>query len=148
MTARKSAPYSAGNRPISLNRTVIADGAKTALKAKGWKKRGFTWIKKCDDEIMIVIDLQGSLYDNDTFYINTGVYIIPLGSREIPKISDCHMRQRINTPVGSADFFVRIADKWEEWYGGSERVRKKYSENNIPEFTDKRVFSYFGGVIF
>ena len=93
-----------------------------------------------------MINLQGSQFDKNTFYVNTGVYIIPLGNKDIPSISDCHMMQRIDSPVNSAEFFVSIADKFDEWYGSSEKTRKKYSENKLLEFTDKRVFSYFSGL--
>ena len=131
---------------LSVSREDITNGAKAALKEKGWRKRNFSWTKKCDGEIILVINLQGSQFDKNTFYVNTGIYIIPLGNKAVPSIADCHMRQRINSPVNSPGLFVGIADKFDEWYGSSEKTRKKYSENKLLEFNDKRIFSYFSGL--
>lgn len=62
-----------------------------------------------------------------------------LGIKEIPSISDCHLRERVSTPINEADMFIRIVDRWEDWYGSTDKIREKVFEGRMPMMTDRRV---------
>ncbi len=117
--------------------------SKELLKKMGYKKRNTTWVKKVDEEIFIVVNIQGSQFDKSDFYINLGVYIRPLGNKEMPAISDCHLSERINADIDLNSLFEGIVKKWEEWYGTSEAIYARALTGKMPMFTDKRVYGYF-----
>lgn len=116
--------------------------AKKLLKDKGFKKKNLTWIKYNDD-VGIIVNIQGSQYDIDSFYVNLGVYIKSLGSKEFPNISDCHLQERVNVQIKNIAFFMSVIDKWEEWYGTADNIRVKINEGKMPMLTDKKIFAYF-----
>lgn len=121
----------------------LAAAVKTYMKEKGYKKRGTTWTKRTDDEISLVVNIQGSQYDKEQYYINLGIYVHALGTKGQPSISDCHMRERINTPVDTAELFCGIADKWEEWYGTYNKIYERVLQGKMPQLTAKNVYAYF-----
>lgn len=127
---------------MSIEKKDLICEAKKLLKDKGFKKRNLTWIKYNDD-IGIVVNIQGSQYDTDGFYVNLGVYIKSLGIKEFPSISDCQLQERVNVQIKNTAFFISVIDKWEEWYGTADNIRIKISEGKMPMLTDKKVFAYF-----
>lgn len=65
-----------------------------------------------------------------------------LGIKEIPSISDCHLRERVSTPINESDMFIRIVDRWEDWYGSTDKIREKVFEGRMPMMTDRRVYGF------
>lgn len=120
---------------------LIYDATKL-LKDKGFKKKNLTWVKYNDD-IGIVVNIQGSQYDTESFYINLGVYIKSLGTKGFPNISDCQLQERVNVQIKNTDFFINVIDKWEEWYGTTDKIRARINEGKMPILTDKKIFAYF-----
>lgn len=115
---------------------------KQLLKDNGYKKRNLTWVKYNDD-IGIVVNIQGSQYDVDSYYVNLGVYIKPLGNKEFPSISDCQLQERVNVQIKDTIFLMNIIDKWTAWYGTSDKIRKKINEGKMPMLTDKKIYAYY-----
>lgn len=126
-----------------MTKEELVSGAKKFMKNKGYKKRNTTWVKQADDDIFVVVNIQSSQYDKSIFYINLGVYISSLGSKEIPSIHDCHMSERVNTSVDSTSVFENIVEKWEQWYGSQSAIYEKVIERKMPMFTNKQVYGYF-----
>lgn len=125
-----------------MTKEELVSGAKQYMKNNGYKKRNTTWVKKCGD-ISVVVNIQSSQFDKEIFYINLGVYICSLGSKEFPLISDCHMMERVDTPVRSVDFFEQIVDKWEQWYGTRSGIYNSLIEGKKPMLISKQAYSYF-----
>jgi len=71
---------------------------KPLLKKKGFRKRGGTWWRHLDDFIQVV-NIQGSQWSKN-FYINLGIYIRELGSKEWPAEPECHIRHRLESIYG------------------------------------------------
>lgn len=126
-----------------ITKEELTTAAKPCMKEKGYKKRSTTWTKKADDEISLVVNIQGSQYNKADFYINLGIYIHALGTKEQPSISDCQMRERINTPVDTVDLFCSIVDKWEDWYGTYPKIYERVLQGKTPQLTAKNVYAYF-----
>ena len=128
---------------MGITKSELVSEIKPLLKNMGYKKRNTTWIKKSDDNISIVVNIQGSQYDKEDHYINLGVYINDLGTKEIPSILDCHLMERVRTDIDSAQMMIKIVEKWEDWYGTHDRIRGKISEQKMPMMTQKNVYAYF-----
>lgn len=128
---------------MGITKSELVSEIKPLLKNMGYKKRNTTWLKKSDDNIIIVVNIQGSQYDKEDHYINLGVYINDLGTKEIPSISDCHLMERVRADVDSAQMMINVVEKWEDWYGTCDRIRGKISEHKMPMMTQKNVYEYF-----
>lgn len=125
-----------------MTKDELVLGAKQYMKEKGYKKRNTTWVKK-DEDISVVVNIQSSQFDLGNFYINLGVYICSLGNKDFPSISDCHMLERINIAVTSVDSFIKIVDKWEQWYGTKSKIYENLLAGKKPMITVKQVYTYF-----
>ncbi|MCH5348276.1 MAG: DUF4304 domain-containing protein [Oscillospiraceae bacterium] len=128
---------------MGITKSELVSEIKPLLKNMRYKKRNTTWVKKSDDNISIMVNIQGSQYDKEDFYINLGVYINDLGTKEIPSISDCHLMERVRADVDSAQMMIKVVEKWEDWYGTCDRIRGKISEQKMPMMTQKNVYAYF-----
>lgn len=87
------------NRKLS---TVL----NTELKSHGFTKKGSTWYLK-KDEIISVLNLQKSNYDN-TFFLNIGFWLLKIEDIDTPKQERCHVLSRASSlwPDGNP----RVAD--------------------------------------
>lgn len=124
-----------------MDKAVLISEAAPVLKEMGYKKRGSTWAKYSGD-IVIVVNIQGSQFDSSGFYVNLGVYVIPLGAEKFPCISRCHMQERVQQEIKSTDFFIDVVKRWEEWYGSPERIRERIVQGKLPMLMDRRLAGY------
>jgi hypothetical protein len=67
------------------------------MKGLGFVKSGNRWSRTCEKAIQ-VINLQGSNWGKQ-YYVNLGLYFINVGSIEIPKENQCHIRCRLSALV-------------------------------------------------
>lgn len=125
-----------------IPKAELVNELKLSLKSKGYKKKNLTWVK-FNDDVAVVVNIQGSQYDTNDYYVNLGVYIKPMGSKEVPCISDCHLRERVDVRIKSTALLISIIDKWAEWYGTADRIREKINEDRMPMLTDKKIYAYF-----
>lgn len=130
---------------MKMDKETLISEITPQLKAMGYKKRNSTWIKQSDPEaeLFVVLNIQGSQYDKNDYYVNLGVYIKALGQKSTPTcITDCQMQERITVDINSSELFRKIIEKWEDIYGLYARVYDKALENDLPKLTDKRLYSY------
>jgi hypothetical protein len=80
---------------------VLESAIHGVLKPQGFTKKGATW-RRVSNEIISVLNLQKSQWGDD-YYINVGVFIKSVGSREDPRKHDCHIRGR---PTPSPDGYA------------------------------------------
>lgn len=127
----------------NMDLNQLTEKIKNPLKEMGYKKHNYTWVKKNDDEICIIVNFQRSQYGG-SFYMNLGIYINSLGIKQFPNIclADCQMQERINITREKPELFIQIVKKWEEWYGSYELIREKALSRKMPMMTDKRVYTY------
>jgi len=79
------------------------------LKANGFRKAGATWRKSCADAICVV-NLQGSQWGSNDFYVNLGVYFTALGNNASPTEYRCHVRARLDSLVPDPRGLDRMLD--------------------------------------
>ncbi len=108
------------------------------LKKEGYSKRQQTWHKENED-LVIIFNIQNSMYDREKYYINLGIIIKEIRSNEYKTycLPACHIIERIpemtNTGhVFTAEELINILKKWEEWYGTLRNLRIKAIENKLP----------------
>lgn len=78
-----------------------------SLKACGFKKTGATWHRP-DEDTICVVNLQGSQWSSEIFYINLGVYFKALGKENRPSENRCHIRVRLDNLVPDARSLDRM----------------------------------------
>lgn len=131
---------------MKINKEKLISEIISPLKANGYKKRSTTWVKSSDlkNGIFTIINIQGSQFDKNDYYVNLGVYIQALGEKSAPScISDCHMQQRITSEINSSELFLQVIEKWESYYGSYDHIYERVLMNKMPMLTDKRLSSYF-----
>jgi hypothetical protein len=74
----------------------VAKEIAPVLRAEGFRKKGRSWHRATDDVIQ-VINLQGSQWSTEEFYCNLALYIKALGDLETPPEYTCHIRRRVDT---------------------------------------------------
>jgi hypothetical protein len=77
---------------MSDARKILEERIASVLKPLGYSKRGATWHRD-QGNVISVVNLQKSQWGDD-FYLNLGVYLKQLGTKERPAASECHVRCR------------------------------------------------------
>jgi len=75
-------------------KSEIIPALKVALKEKGFKKIRNYWYKS-QNEMTYYLNVQGSAYCTDNFYVNLGVVLSPFQGK-IPPIYEWDIRRRIH----------------------------------------------------
>jgi hypothetical protein len=116
-----------------LSKEELIERLKPVLKEQGFKKTKTTW-RKSVDGLVLVLNVQGSQWSKEDYYINLGVYIQELGPRENPTENICH----IQTRVEENQEFESLVDEvlgWFERYGDLAKLRTLKSQNSLPAMT-------------
>ena len=94
-------PAMAGTRSRSMSEATrqLVNYFGPNLKAAGFRKSSRqTWhLQK--DEVVLVVNIQGSQWGNQA-YVNLAVYLRALGGEVQPSLSHCHILQRLELLVG------------------------------------------------
>jgi hypothetical protein len=79
----------------TLSQEQLTDCLKPVLKQQGFKKNKTTW-RKTTDDLVYVLNIQGSQWSKEDYYINVAIYIKALGTEINPTEYRCHIRSRID----------------------------------------------------
>lgn len=123
-----------------LSKEELVERLKLVLKEHGFKKTKWTW-RKSTDGLALVLNVQGSQWSNDDYYINLGVYIQELGPKESPSENICHIQARIEE---DQEFDSLVADvlSWFERHGDLANLRDLKSQNSLPAMTMMAAHEY------
>ena len=120
------------------NKEKIIEELIPLLKKEGYLKRRQTWYKESDD-LVIVFNVQNSQYDRDAYYVNLGIIIKKIETQDYKTycLDACHIVERVanNGHIFTAEEYISILRKWEEWYGTLPKLREKAIENRLPRQT-------------
>lgn len=76
---------------------IIHDAISAAAQVAGFSKKGTYWYAERGESILLITP-QKSQYGQH-FFLNLGVFFHELGSKQWPKISDCHLQSRLENVV-------------------------------------------------
>ena len=108
-----------------------------SIKAKnrGYKKAGLTWYKDKDD-LTVVLSIQKSRFDPETWFYNYGICLHGISSGKHHTSSACQIRYTVDcTPDGVAlnpDDIVSLLEKWEAMYGNLNLLRIRAVQGKLP----------------
>lgn len=127
-----------------LFKEMLKDYLAPQLKNAGFKKKGQTWNRPVNDELVHVINVQKSGWSDSeeiSFTVNMGLFVRPvyqiIWNREASKIiaeSDCFPRFRIGRLPGKTagkDIWWELHDRLELSSVGNE-IAKKIEEDGLP----------------
>jgi len=89
-----------------------------------------TWHKEISD-IILVFNIQRSQWGFE-FYINVGVYIKALGSKNKPPEYRCHIRSRVNHSGRTAEDLLKDVFDWFDTYDSVSKLRHFAKEDKLP----------------
>ena len=130
-----------------LTKEELVAGLAVLLKEKGCRKNRQTWSRK-KEGLTLVLNIQNSQWDKETYYINLGVHLDALDpDRKTVCFSNCQIVQSI--PACDADGkqyppekVSAIFDLWDEWYGTLEKLRNRATNNQMPTVTSAEAWTY------
>jgi hypothetical protein len=99
----------------------IVDAATAFGKEHGFRKKYRTWWRR-QEETIAVYNVQGSAW-GPQFYINVGLWLLPLEETESPAIEWCHIRTRLGTLIERAVGIDQLLDLSSD-IPDTERTRK------------------------
>jgi hypothetical protein len=114
----------------TLSKEQLIECFKYVLKQQGFKKTKTTW-RKTTDDLVFVLNVQGSQRSSEDYYINVAIYIKALGTEENPAEYRCHIRDRIDHDKPFETIHKEVLD-WFERHGDIERLRALKQQNNLP----------------
>ena len=112
-----------------MNKTELLDQLKIELKRHGFRKNRTTW-RKDFGEVIAVLNVQTSQWDNDDYFINLGVYLKCLGDNESPTEFKCHVRTRLEHEMKHIDITVTEALKWFKERSTISLIRDRAKEDS------------------
>lgn len=74
---------------------VVAQSLDSVLREHGFTRRKKTWYRR-EEETILLVNLQKSDVGED-FYINLGILIRRLSENPAPKVSECHIMERLES---------------------------------------------------
>jgi Domain of unknown function (DUF4304) len=114
-----------------ITQIQLTDCLKPVLKKQGFKKTKTTW-RKTTDDLIYVINIQGSQWNEEDYYINVAMYIRAIGEEENPPEYRCHIRSRIENEVYVCSSICEEVSDWFEKYGDIERLRILWRKSELP----------------
>ena len=118
----------------SLSKEQLIECFKPVFKQSGFKKMRTNW-RKTTDDLIFVLNIQGSQWDKEDYYINVGVYIKSLGTEQNPTEYSCHIRSRIDERDRSCSSICNEIMEWFEKHGSIQKLKLLRSQDNLPLFT-------------
>jgi hypothetical protein len=115
----------------NLSKEQLVECFKPFFKQYGFKKMRTTWRKSTDD-FVFVLNIQGSQWSKEDYYINVGIYIKALGTKQNPYEYDCHIRSRIDEKEKSCSSICKEILDWFERYGDIQKLKLLRKQNNLP----------------
>lgn len=120
----------------------FAETIKPRLKALGFKKSGLNWRRSTEDVIQ-VLNIQKSQWGPE-FYINLGVYIIPLGPEDKPPHNRCQIRTRLAHSGKFPDKILAAAEAWFTAHGSVAALSELAKQDALPVMTSIDAKEYLG----
>lgn len=114
-----------------LSKEQLIECFKPVFKQCGFKKMRTSW-RKSTDELTFVLNIQGSQWDKEDYYINVGVYINALGTEQNPPEYSCHIRSRIDERDKSCSLICDEILEWFERHGNIQKLKLLRSQNSLP----------------
>lgn len=115
----------------TLSKEQLIECLKPVLKEQGFRKTRTTWRKSTDDLVFVLND-QGSQWSTEDYYINVAIYIKALGTEQNPTEYRCHIRDRIDHNDKSFASICKEVLDWFEKYGDIQRLSTLRQQNNLP----------------
>ncbi|MCA1057555.1 DUF4304 domain-containing protein [Rossellomorea aquimaris] len=114
-----------------LTQEQLTDCLKPFLKKQGFKKRQTTW-RKTTVDLIYVLNIQGSQWNEEDYYINVAIYIKALGEEVNPPEYRCHIRNRIENELYVCSSICEGVSNWFEKYGDIEELRILWRNSELP----------------
>lgn len=114
-----------------LTQEQLTDCLKPLLKKQGFKKSKTTW-RKTTVDLIYVLNIQGSQWSEEDYYINVAIYIKALGEEVNPPEYRCHIRSRIENEVYVCSSICEEVSNWFEKYGDIELLRILWQKSDLP----------------
>lgn len=114
-----------------LTQKQLTDCLKSELKKQGFNNSKTTW-RKTTDDLIYVLNIQGSQWSERDYYINVGVYIKDLGEEVNPPEFRCHIRSRIEKEINVCSSICEEVWDWFAKYGDIERLRILWKRSELP----------------
>jgi hypothetical protein len=118
----------------SLSKEQLIECFKPVFKQCRFKKMRTNW-RKTTDDLIFVLNIQGSQWCKEDYYINVGVYIRALGAEQNPPEYSCHIRSRIDERDKSCSSICNEILEWFEKHESIQKLKLHRSQNNLPLVT-------------
>ena len=149
----------------SKERSILEKAITPLLKQFGYKKSGTTWYYDTTCFVK-VLNIQRSQWSK-SYYINLGIYLKSLDTKEKPQEYDCHVRTRLTEISNNPNFCSKLLDfeneiseverlegilrmlktealPWLERYSNEEELSKLLQSGQKGLKVTKNVWPHFG----
>ena len=114
---------------------TIVDEITSLLKETEYRKNRFSWYK-VKDPLTVVLSIQKSQYDSDTWYYYFGICLHEIAGSNSKTISNCQIRYRVNNAADgvllTAESIVHLLNRWDSMYGDLTQLRIHAIQGNLP----------------
>lgn len=115
----------------NISKEQLIECFKSFFKQYKFKKTGTNW-RKSTGELIFVLNIQGSQWSKEDYYINVGIYIKALGEDQNPAEYKCHIRSRIDESNKSCNLLCNEILEWFETYGTTQKLKSHKNQNSMP----------------
>lgn len=115
----------------TLSKEQLIECFKSVFKLQGFKKIKTTWRKSTDD-LLFVLNIQGSQWSTEDYYINVAIYIKALGTEQNPPEYRCHIRSRIDEKEKACSLICEEVLDWFERHGEIQKLKLLMEQNKLP----------------
>jgi hypothetical protein len=116
---------------FKLSKEQLIECFKPVFKQHGFKKMRTYWRKSTDD-LVFVLNIQGSQWSKEDYYINVGIHIKALGTEQNPPLYSCHIFDRIDEREKSCSSICKEILDWFERHGDIQKLKLLRKQNNLP----------------
>lgn len=115
-----------------LYKNDVIEYLTVSMKEHGYRKSRNNWKKQCE-YITIIITIQSSQYNTNTFYVCFGVSINAIAERPPASAHMCHIQARIDgNNFSDMEHIMNAIELWGEKYGTLESLKRAAFANKLP----------------
>ncbi|MGO4890645.1 DUF4304 domain-containing protein [Anaerobacillus sp. MEB173] len=116
---------------MRITKEQLIDCLKPVFKLHGFKKERTTW-RKTTEDIIFVLNIQGSQWSKEDYYINVAIYIRAMGVEKNPPFYSCHIQSRIDEREKSWNSICSEILDWFEKHGEIHKLKILLEQNDLP----------------
>ena len=126
-----------------MSKQEMVEYLRGYLKQRGYKKQKQTWHRINQDCVYVIVNVQNSQWDRETYYINLGAGLLGQSTKKIFSFESSDFMYRMDDGIGIEGMQDELA-RWECMFDSELSVLRNWeyisSSNYILIWNDKREY--------